>query len=617
MTNIDNSHEYVNSRSLPTPNPGNGSSCLTHPVASAEVLPVSSPTPALWANTLPTPAPQPNLPQGLSDDHLDYAMRSLIRSPALWPALQVGVSGATSDVPLTLCEDEHATHGLLWDAAVECHNRYSRIDDRDLLRIEAARLHEAYPEYHQNVDPINFDRLLDFCFEGDADAGAGREHLADLLEYYLADRVEHRVWNDWEGYGTRPAEMLMQVQSLRQEIADFRSGNGRQGPCSTAEFRQRVRERDELVEGVLVANQLAVVGAATKSLKTMICLDMAISLATSTPFLGNSVWQCRSPRRVGFYSAESGAETLLYKHDRIADSKKATLLHNEREGFDRLLAANLVWDDQVPDLGDPSSVAQLDRTIRELELQVLFLDPLSVAIGSAAKELANLAIGGQVILRAAQACRQAGCTLILIHHTSGDRLRNAGNQAREPIDLTDISYPSITNHARQWITLNRAAPYDEQDRRNELWLRAGGSGLQEGGTFRVTVTEGHDHDRWDVSVEGQSQHIQREQEEQEQHRTQEHRRDCQRILEHLRRNPGASNNSMVRDTSDLHGLGQARLRELLADLQSHGAVRFEEQRNGVRWFAVADAGQSSAGMAGDEGTPPEEEHDDSSDQHDN
>ena len=34
----------------------------------------STPTPALWNVAPQTPDPQPNLPHGLSDEHLNYAM---------------------------------------------------------------------------------------------------------------------------------------------------------------------------------------------------------------------------------------------------------------------------------------------------------------------------------------------------------------------------------------------------------------------------------------------------------------------------------------------------------------------------------------------------------------
>ncbi len=107
-----------------------------------------------------------------------------------------------------------------------------------------------------------------------------------------------------------------------------------------------------------------------------------------------------------------------------------------------------------------------------VEQQSLLRDPLSMAIGAAVKDLANLAVAGQVVLKAAHICRQAGCTLVLVHHTSGDRTRMQTDRARGPLDLTDIGYPAIANHARQWITLNRAEVYDETQRCSVLWLRA-------------------------------------------------------------------------------------------------------------------------------------------------
>ncbi len=168
----------------------------------------------------------------------------------------------------------------------------------------------------------------------------------------------------------------------------------------------------------------------------------------------------------------------------------------------------------------------------------MILDPLSLAIGSAAKDLPNLAVGGQVILRAAAAFRRVGATLVLVHHTSGDRMRQQAGRGREPLELQDAAYPSIANHVRQWILMNRAEPYDlAGGRRSVLWARIGGSGLQQGGDFRVTIREGHCHELWDVRVESEAQFLEGETARRQMEDIEERRDHWDRVLGFLRAAP--------------------------------------------------------------------------------
>src|SRR5436190_1675274 len=62
------------------------------------------------------------------------------------------------------------------------------------------------------------------------------------------------------------------------------------------------------VEGVMVRGQPMVIGGPPKSLKTSLALDLAISLATATPFLGH--FPVPKQRRVAVFSGESGRATV-------------------------------------------------------------------------------------------------------------------------------------------------------------------------------------------------------------------------------------------------------------------------------------------------------------------
>jgi RecA-family ATPase len=74
-----------------------------------------------------------------------------------------------------------------------------------------------------------------------------------------------------------------------------------------------------LVKGVLVERQPMIVGAPPKTLKTSVMCDLAVSLATGTPFLGHFAI-CR-PVKVALFSGESGEWTLAQTLARVCRTR--------------------------------------------------------------------------------------------------------------------------------------------------------------------------------------------------------------------------------------------------------------------------------------------------------
>ena len=87
------------------------------------------------------------------------------------------------------------------------------------------------------------------------------------------------------------------------------------------------------------------------------------------------------------------------------------------------------------------------------QLEVLFSDPLLLCLRSVAKDVANSALLGDVLMEANRAVLSEGCTPIFLHHPSGEKARQLSSRAWEPLELTDLAYPGITNFARQWLTI--------------------------------------------------------------------------------------------------------------------------------------------------------------------
>jgi hypothetical protein len=225
-----------------------------------------------------------------------------------------------------------------------------------------------------------------------------------------------------------------------------------------------------LVEGIVAAGQPLVIAGPQKALKTSIALDMAFSLATAGHFLGR--FKVPEPVAVAFLSGESGLPTLAETVRRIARAA----------GHDPAGVRNLVISDRVPQIGSPDHLAAIDAAICEHTLEVLFIDPVFMAMDGG--DAGNLFIQGQLLRRVSEVCQERGCTLVLLHHVK----KGSGNDY-QPIELSAISWSGFAEAARQWILLNRREPYEPGTGLHRLHLCVGGS-AGHGGYWGLDVDEG-------------------------------------------------------------------------------------------------------------------------------
>jgi RecA-family ATPase len=308
---------------------------------------------------------------------------------------------------------------------------------------------------------VDFDEvrhLLQGCFENEPpDVGAGQDAIVDLLRFHLVDRVRGAAWHAWFDNGGSPPELIEQrVAVIEQQLNDFvQHGGEPEGPLTDAELEVLIENDEELVQGVLVARQPAILGGPQKTLKTLLGLDMALSLATGSCWLGNPDWRTMQPRRVAFYSGESGGRVLHRKRRIMEQVKRLGLEPDEQRQFDDALQQdNFRWEvrrSHLPDFSDRNSLDRWRRQIERVQSEVVFLDPTLLCLGAAGKDVANASISGQAVMAAVDACQSVGATLVLLHHSAGDRVRRQSGQGQEPLELWDLAYPGITQFMRQWI----------------------------------------------------------------------------------------------------------------------------------------------------------------------
>lgn len=249
-------------------------------------------------------------------------------------------------------------------------------------------------------------------------------------------------------------------------------------------------EADWLVQDVFTIDEPLMVGARSKCCKTLQLVDLAIALATGTPWMGT--FEVPKRRRVLFISGETNNRRMA-KH--IANACRA-------RGF---TFADLgdwlrVECNEFPSLPSASDLAAIRRTIERHGIEVVIADPLYR--GMAGVDGSQLFEMGDALKNFQTACRPA-CA-ILSHHSTKTAAREYGKAP----SLEDMAGAGVAEFAGQAWRVGRNEPY-AWDGRHDLCVEFGGREGQAGGrrilfderawTFEVEhladYIEGADEDR--------------------------------------------------------------------------------------------------------------------------
>ena len=257
-------------------------------------------------------------------------------------------------------------------------------------------------------------------------------------------------------------------------------------------FSQQAYPRHWLIDSVLVADQLTVLGGPKKSLKTSVAVDLAISLGTGTPFLGK--FPVPQKGRVVILSGESGGATLKETAQRICHAKKQ-----------QLEEALVFWGFKLPQLDSERGISDLDQLLQRTKPGVLIIDALYlclIGIGSGVSAT-NLYSIGPVLMRMADICLERGTTPIIIHHSRKGK-KASGNNPGKLLELEDLAFAGVQEIARQWILLNRRQGFVPGSGRHPLWMSIGGS-AGHSSSWAVDIEEGQlseqfTRDKWEVVV---------------------------------------------------------------------------------------------------------------------
>jgi hypothetical protein len=252
---------------------------------------------------------------------------------------------------------------------------------------------------------------------------------------------------------------------------------------SSAELDAAEFELEYLIEWVIVAAQPLLIFGPKKALKTSFIVLLAICLAFGRRLLDK--FQTTRKARVLVMSAESGMPILQETARRICKTMGLRLCD----------ADNLKWSAKVPRFGSPEHLAELERQIVALAIEVVIVDPAYFALDGT--DAGNLFKQGEQLLPVSELCQRHGAMLVLAHHSKKNRAN-----PYEPLELDDLAWAGFAEFARQWIGINRRLPYEIGSGEHKLWLQYGGSaghsglwgldvreGTREGGAARFWETD--------------------------------------------------------------------------------------------------------------------------------
>jgi len=243
-----------------------------------------------------------------------------------------------------------------------------------------------------------------------------------------------------------------------------------------------------IIKNILPASQPTILGGLPKTLKTNFALDLSVSAATGSPFLGFEVVK---PVVVLFFSGESGKATIQGAARRIACAK----------GVD-ITSAPIHWSFVAPKLPAPDQMTALKSLVKGLKAGLVVIDPLYLSLldAESAGQASNLFAMGARLVELSSIVEETGSAIVLVHHF---RKGNGLDAKYEPADLEQLSMSGVAEWARSWLLLSRREAW-APGAPHRLWLNCGGS-AGHAAQLALDVDEGDPespHGRfWTVTVE--------------------------------------------------------------------------------------------------------------------
>jgi hypothetical protein len=230
--------------------------------------------------------------------------------------------------------------------------------------------------------------------------------------------VKNSQWNKYVGRrdeDTRLVTELLKAEKYikEKEVITIVSEDNRHlwaMPFETF-LTSKVPTPEWLVEGIWQEGSCGMIAGEPKTYKSVLCTDLALSIASGVPFLG-----CIPVNKQGsvlFIQEENSASTVHDRVNKIAYSKGL--------GIETPFGYQLTPDLPVyfsnnfgTDLTDETSLKLIEDTVAKIRPSIIMLDPLYMMLGSGNE---NDASEMRAVLKWLTSLRNNyGCAVLVIHH---------------------------------------------------------------------------------------------------------------------------------------------------------------------------------------------------------
>jgi hypothetical protein len=410
--------------------------------------------------------------------HLDNKLRSVSHERGVEM-----YAGGTTNRYFTITGDVVDTrHSLITGERIALHALQCMISDpiEEVFRTEDADITSSVTEAQEFINhlkPHRCEEYNEWLKVGMALHSVSEDPaLLDMWDKWSSQSSSYAgseaCEEKWNSFHRNRAGRVVTIGTLRRMAVEdgYRPHQYTTRSLQLGALLDKQIERNYIIEDMLVEGEPMIIGGASKTLKTTVTLDMVLSIATGTPFLG--AFAVEQPRRVMLISGESGEATI---------QENFSVLVKERFPFGLPLEEqNLHISFTLPKLDDAAQVDDLIRDLREKAIRIVVIDPLYRALRCGDNAGNVYAMGEQLDLISTKLIAN-GITVILLHH-----FKKQGKTYEDEPQLEDLSQSGVSEFGRQFLLLKRRRQY-MMDGKHDIWFSWGGSAGHQG--LRVLIAD--------------------------------------------------------------------------------------------------------------------------------
>ena len=298
--------------------------------------------------------------------------------------------------------------------------------------------------------------MMDLPGNAEIPGGVDRSNALWEIERELADAgctvaeivalVQPSPWNKFRGRGNEFAQLVMEASKAwnQREVGRKELDEEDGGFPTSQRFKTiftNIPKPTWLVQGIWTEGSCGFIAGEPKMHKSWMGLDLAISVATGLPFLGEEQFEVKKQGPVLYIQEEDALPTLANRAKLVMKSKGLSLSKDDID-VSAIVRANLV-------LSDTDTIDFLDEELtkgcpgNESPYRLMILDPLLMMAGQVDENRASDMMT-KVFKPLTQLSNKFNLAIAVIHHMVKQRT-GAGNYARAGQRL----HGSVAHHA--WV----------------------------------------------------------------------------------------------------------------------------------------------------------------------